>query len=46
MEVQLYETTSLQLYETTSLGSTYYIDLVFKNYTTQLERRVLPMDLV
>jgi len=36
----------VQLYETTPLGSTYYTYLVFKNYTTQLERRVLPIDLV
>jgi len=36
----------VQLYVTTSLGSTYYNDVVFKNYTIQLEGRVLPVDLV
>jgi len=31
---------------TTRLGSTYYTDVVFKNYTIQLEGRVLPVNLV
>ena len=36
----------MQLYVTIPLGSTYYTDVVFKNYTIQLEGRVLPVDLV
>jgi len=36
----------VQLYVTTSLGSTYYTDVVFKNYTIQFEGRVLLIDLV
>jgi len=36
----------VQLYVTTPLGSTYCIDVFFKNYTVQFEGRVLPVDLV
>jgi len=36
----------VQLYVTTPLGSTYYADVVFKNYTIKLEGRVLSIDLV
>jgi len=34
------------LYVTTPLGSTYYTDVVFKNYTIQLEGRIVPVDLL
>ena len=37
---------NVQLYVTTPLGSTYYTDLVFKDYPIKLEGRILLVDLV